>query len=49
MKRKEIEKKLNKTISNMTPDVIDNILAQCENREGVMDMKVNKDENLEKV
>ena len=49
MKKKEIEKRLNKTVSNMVPDVLDNILAQCEDREGVINMEENKDKKVTEV
>ena len=43
MKKKKIEKQLNSAISNMVPDVLDKILAQCEEREGIETMKFRKD------
>ena len=43
MKKREIEKRLNQTFSNMVPDVLDNILTQCKEREVMEDMKlINK-------
>lgn len=43
MRKKKIEKQLNNAISNMVPDVLDKILAQCEEREGLETMKFKKD------
>ncbi|MBQ9072393.1 MAG: PepSY domain-containing protein [Bacilli bacterium] len=34
MRKREIEKQLNQTISNSVPDVLDNILAKCEKKKG---------------
>lgn len=42
MRKKKIEKQLNNAISNMVPDVLDKILAQCEEREGLETMKKKK-------
>ena len=50
MKKREIEKRLNQTFSNMVPDVLDNILTQCKEREVMEDMKLinkNKEEKKE--
>ena len=50
MKKREIKKRLNQTFSNMVPDVLDNILAQCEEREVMENMNLlnkNKEEKKE--
>ena len=50
-KKREIEKRLNQTFSNMVPDVLDNILTQCKEREVMEDMKLinkNKEEKKER-
>ena len=51
MKKREIKKRLNQTFSNMVPDVLDNILAQCEEREVMENMNlINKNkEEKEKI
>ena len=52
MKKSEIESRLNRAINNIVPDVLDNILAQCENKEGLNNMnfiKEKKKENVELV
>ncbi len=49
MKRREIEKRLNKTISGFVPDVLDNILAQCENKEGLNNMNFIKEKKKEDI
>ena len=51
MKKREIKKRLNQTFSNIVPDVLDNILAQCEEREVMENMNlINKNkEEKEKI
>ena len=51
MKKREIKKRLNQTFSKMVPDVLDNILAQCEEREVMENMNlINKNkEEKEKI
>ena len=39
MRKKEIEKRLQQAISDKVPDVLDNILAQCKEVEGMENMK----------
>ena len=49
MKKREIKKRLNQTFSNMVPDVLDNILAQCEEREVMENMNlINKNKEDKK-
>ena len=49
MKKREIKKRLNQTFSNMVPDVLDNILAQCEEREVMENMNlINKNKEQKK-
>ena len=49
MKKREIKKRLNQTFSNMVPDVLDNILAQCEEREVIEKMNlINKNKEQKK-
>ena len=48
MKKREIEKRLNQTISEIVPDVLDNILTQCEEREGLKNMNFVKEKNENK-
>ena len=43
MKKQEIEKKLNQTISSIVPDVLENILTRCEEREGLRNMNFIKE------
>ena len=46
MRKKEIEKRLQQAISDKVPDVLDNILAQCKEVEGMETMKSkNKEKN----
>lgn len=47
MKRKEIEKRLYSAISNSVPDIEANILAKCQNKEGIERM-VEKKKNVKK-
>lgn len=44
MRKKEIEKRLQQTISDNVPDVLDNILAQCKEVEGMETMKSKSEE-----
>ena len=46
MKKREIEKRLNQTISNIVPDVLKNILTRCEEGEGVKNMNFVKENEL---
>ena len=49
MKKREIKKRLNQTFSNMVPDVLDNILTQCEEREVMENMNlINKNKEQKK-
>ena len=48
MKKREIEKRLNQTISEIVPDVLENILTQCEEREGLKNMNFVKEKNENK-
>ena len=49
MRKKEINKRLNQIVSDNVPDVLDNILAQCDKREGIEVMKQNNEVKKEKV